>query len=89
MLKIKDSVSLTELEKFGFSREAYISSDKKIWIKVNFKNQYKYCDVTVSEEDRGINIRILINDSSDTILDDEFNTLFDLIQAGLVEKVEE
>ena len=53
MLKIKEG-KVQELEKFGFSREAYISSDKKIWIKVNFKNQYKYCDVTVSEEDRAL-----------------------------------
>lgn len=89
MLKIKDDVDLKELEKFGFSRESYIGSDKKTWIKVNFTTQYKYCDVTVSEEDRGINIRILTIDSSDTILDEEVTTLFDLIQAGLVEKVGE
>ena len=89
MLKIKDNVDLKELEKFGFSRECYMGCEESFWIKVNFKNRYKYCDITVSEKDRCINIRILTTDSSDTILDDEFGILFDLVQAELVEKVGE
>ena len=89
MLKIKDNVDLKELENYDFSRECYVGCEESFWIRVNFKNQYKYCDITVSENDRSIDIRILTNDSSDTILDYELDVVFDLIQAGLVEKVGE
>ena len=37
MLKIKDNVDLKELEKFGFSREAYIVLIKKYGLKLILK----------------------------------------------------
>ena len=77
MLKIKDSVDLKELEKFGFEkfnngcgtvgvynkleRVSIVFIDKEGDTK---KERHIYCGIS-------------------------HNTLFDLIQAGLVEKVEE
>lgn len=82
MLKIKDDVDLKELEKFGFKENQgkYVKWEKCEWISEAI---YVYKETK----------EILI------YLDDEYykcccgenvlNILFDLIQAGLVEKVEE
>lgn len=73
MLKIKDNIDLKELEKFGFYND--------------YGNWHKDCDIYI---EYWINsqkiIEIFVNDESEVILD---NTLYDLISAGLVEKVED
>lgn len=89
MLKIKDSVDLKELEKFGFKYE-------------NGNNPYYYKEIALDEIntfefhvwDAKRIIELYIEDQEDETLnidkwvDDEFDFIFDLIQAGLVEKVE-
>lgn len=80
MLKIKDNVDLKELEKFGFTYEHLVNSYQKIV----FSN---YVDEPDAEYWIEIDTRkILLNTSmlNDYNLD---NTLYDLIQAGLVEKI--
>jgi hypothetical protein len=86
MLKIKDDVDLKELEKFGFiinkdcatyqntnDEYIYIYSNKKI--EIEFERFYDELDIGGPS---------LCHSLSNTLL----NTLYDLIQAGLVEKVE-
>lgn len=82
MLKIRDNVDLKELEKFGFK---YIedSLTKKPYY---FKKTYLEND----DDDRicyhiEVNTRKIIISRLDGDLD---NTLYDLIKANLVEKVE-
>lgn len=82
MLKIKDDVDLKELKKFGFE---YVFSEpfdfcyKKVYLRNedDDKNFYKIVD----NKYREIQLTRL-----DGQLDD---TLYDLITAGLVEKIEE
>lgn len=87
MLKIKDNVDLKELEKFGFIFQkddffqdnfpACNSVDTYIfWYKAGFNNYNYNCKVRTDN-------RKLV-DFNDCILD----TLYDLIKADLVEKVE-
>ena len=79
MLKIKDNVDLKELEKYGFeniTRESFIAKH--------------YCYVS----ECGTNtFRILVKNnrtlSFNCPTNKVLNTLYDLIQAGLVEKAEE
>ena len=77
MLKIKDNVDLKELEKFGFTY--YENGNYKIYQKGRLFNQYMSVELKnrileiCTTDDRGI---------------DE-NTLYDLIKADLVEKVED
>lgn len=81
MLKIKDDVDLKELEKFGFEK-----SDKA------FKHIYNYTILTIIDyqiaiyKDRHIEISQNAMYKWDNKLQDK---LYDLILAGLVEKVEE
>lgn len=78
MLKIKDNVDLKELEKFGFYYEQYAWVNHKA---IYFWRAYGY-DYSVSiYNDRTIH---LIRPSKQA-----YCLLFDLIQAGLVEKVVE
>ena len=86
MLKIKDNIELKELEKFGFK---YIE-DK------SYKGDFSYCGkligdnviLGVSEPSRVIYSSITITETT-FIFSDGLDVIFDLIQAGLVEKVEE
>lgn len=77
MLKIKDNVKLEELKRFGFREveDFFYKPKKGVW---------EVIEVKINKIDRIIDI---------TGLGDLFNTkedtLYDLIQAGLVEKVEE
>lgn len=80
MLKIKDNIDLKELEKFGFTKGTYYYS-KKI--------EYEYYQVI---------IQIILDTKHIYIKNDYFdgdyacfvpNDIYDLIQAGLVEKVED
>jgi hypothetical protein len=74
MLKIKDNVDLEELEKFGF----YYNDDIGQYV-LNLINK----PLTINVWNRKINI-----DDYNTLTGNILaNTLYDLIQAGLVEKV--
>lgn len=80
MLKIKDNIDIKELEKFGFEVNckypiycAQITTTQSIgW------QTYTSLDIGVFNNTR----EIILNDT------DKIDILFDLIQAGLVEKVE-
>lgn len=73
MLKIKDSVDLKELEKFKFRNE-------QGFLQKDIGNITYY----INKDTRSI--EIWIDDDYEVILD---NTIYDLIKANLVEKVEE
>ncbi len=74
MLKIRDDVDLKELEKFGFNFE-YGFYEKELGYLTYFANIRG-----------GRVIEIATYDGEECVLD---NTLYDLIQAGLVEKINE
>ena len=75
MLKIRDDVDLKELEKFGF-KIANEPNEDVVYIKYDSDDViYFYNDGTMYFEIKEYNEEIV-------------STLFDLIQAGLVEKVE-
>ena len=77
MLKIKDDVDLKELEKFGFKQEVYID---KCYVKT-FKLGTVYREeIIIWKRERNIQVTHAIR-----LLD----TIQDLIQDGLVEKVKE
>lgn len=74
MLKIKDNVDLKELEKFGFKEEKWYCSSNNQNIHILTMNCFS----------------IDVNTRNFTFLNIDFyglDLLFDLIQAGLVEKV--
>lgn len=76
MLKIKDSVDLKELEKFGFHKREDNCWVLKVYL-ANVDDDKNFYEI--AEKDRVIKL---------TRLDGELdNTLYDLITAGLVEKV--
>lgn len=79
MLKIKNSVDLKELEKFGFGKcdEGYISQDFSYEMIVDKKSKQ------ISFGVDGGDFYAYVDEFSDF-----GNVLFDLIQAGLVEKTE-
>lgn len=78
MLKIKDNVNLKELEKFGFKINNSVT-DKNNVSCLTFKF------LTISQTIRDIEISSGYDEVNG---DEEIEKLFDLIQAGLVEKVE-
>ena len=78
MLKIKSNVTLKELEKFGFEYDSYCHDKEG-------NACLMYCFLTIAPCDKTIEI----SSGEDTINGYyEIEKLFDLIQAGLVEKVE-
>lgn len=81
MLKIKDNVDLKELEKFGFEKVKSFSEPYEGYWQKTYKD---HDSIYLEEDTRELNISI-IEDTSGIIP----TTLFDLIQAGLVEKVVE
>lgn len=75
MLKIKDNIDLKELEKFGFEIEnRYIP--KHYYYRYN--NRFAYL-LKINIETK----RLILNSLNKDTLD----KIFDLIQAGLVEKI--
>ena len=82
LLKIKDNVDLKEIEKFGFK---YVSF--KIYV-YKPKVDIDLNEIWVDGDTKKIDI---IDCASDVghIVDENLDKLFDLIQAGLVEKVSE
>ena len=77
MLKIKDSVDLKELEKFGFNEYT------KDGYGIDTSNDA--IEILVDSHEIGINV----TSGFDWLVIQDLDIIFDLIQAGLVEKVEE
>ena len=73
MLRIKEEVNLKELEKFGLKYKVEDDFEMYEWISER-TDRFEYVDVYVW------NREITVNDANDV--------LFDIIQAGLVEKCE-
>lgn len=93
MLKIKDNVDLKELEKFGFENTL-----NDTWIKYTNNSDEKYrTGILINPTNKEIQNQIVHytdnNEELENIKDDyidltsELDTLYDLIQANLVEKV--
>ena len=82
MLKIKDNVDLKELGRFGFMKYLNIGDGEKYWCIADL---FIGKDRRILQDD-GINFCKSIDYKLSEI---EVNIIFDLIQAGLVEKVEE
>ena len=76
MLKIKDNVDLKELEKFGFKVDKY-----NLWYEYYTKNNYKDA-IIINTRNKRLGLYQTYNGKS-------YDVLYDLIQAGLVEKVED
>ena len=74
-LKIKSNIDLRELEKYGF----YITLDKEFYIYINGCSS-----IFVFVDSRQI---VIANKGGAQIVSCVITVLFDLIQAGLVEKV--
>ena len=93
MLKIKDNVDLKELEKFGFKPKYDEDTGKiKAYEKVKIEKEYMGLSVTIKTTKSKIRIfrrtdkEWRINPYSEYFDED---TLYDLIKADLVEKVED
>ena len=95
MLKIKDGVDLKELEKFGF-KPKYDENTGEIIAYEKIKKEKEYMGLTVILETTKSKIRIFkgfkqkraewrIYNYNDYF---DIDTLYDLIQADLVEKVD-
>ena len=93
-LRIKDNVDLKELEKFGFRNTKQDTYCKKI-PNDNYKNFIT--NIVVNPVGTYFQNEIIVeiydidnsNEISDIDIGIKTDTLYDLIQAGLVEKVEE
>ena len=81
MLKIKDNVDLKELEKFGFKLSKTYGAEV---YKNRLKSTNGICYLMIMPVSRELRID---TDSSMYIIG--LDVIFDLTQAGLVEKVEE
>ena len=82
MLKLKDSVDLKELEKYGYALN-YWSWCEETGVyqkKLNHYNDYVYIDPTV---------RIIDRDTPFGVIDADESDVPDLIKADLVVKVDE
>lgn len=85
MLKIKSEVNLKELEKFGFSY------DNKLGVYyLSYRDEYCTWGFRIYE-DRKIETIVYMHTPNNLVagIDNLTLFIFDLIQAGLVEKVEE
>lgn len=88
MLKIKDNVDLKELEKFGFEKEnnnTYILLSNKNILPSEKRYIKRKIAMKVSMKSR----KIFITKNITCEYDNKIEILYDLIQAKLVEKVEE
>ena len=83
MLKIKDDVDLKELEKFGF--EYYEEYDHYFYYGFTEPSDQSEIRIYVENDNRKISTGFDVYVSPYKIHD----KIYDLIQAGLVEKVEE
>lgn len=83
MLKIKDNIDLKELESFGFS---YTNEYEQIYLLK--ENKDSAVDDCILVHERNITLRV-DNNCVPLFEDYDLTVLYDLIQAGLVEKVKE
>lgn len=96
MLKLKDNVDLKELEKFGFKAK-YDENTGNIcaYEKKILKNEYEGLFITLQETKSRIRIYRRYTKKITIWVIQKYNdyfdidTLYDLIQAGLVEKVDD
>jgi len=90
MLKIKDNTDLKELEKFGFELDECGLYYKKDFIAEYFDGEENH-QILIYISKRNIVLEVMNNDYTYHSFDDEVggieNTLYDLIQAGIVEKI--
>ncbi|MCI8654567.1 MAG: hypothetical protein HFJ48_01650 [Clostridia bacterium] len=94
MLKIKDNINLKELEKFGFK-----NTKNNTWYKSEPNDDYDRFETNIvinpvgQFEKNEIIVEICDSDNSEEKCDIDIgmriDTIYDLIQANLVEKVEE
>ena len=82
MLKIKDNVDLKELEKFGFKKDKDLSN----YLETIYSVTQKYQKLCVYWEEKKLFLYEPFNSNAFIL---KANTLYDLIKADLVEKVEE
>lgn len=81
MLKIKDNVDLKELKKFGFSRKEYANCCDSY---VYYLDDFSTLNIDVATKDITIDVDCC-GKYYETIF--TLSVLYDLIQAGFVEKV--
>lgn len=84
MLKIKDDIDLKELEKFGFELDEY--GDYRKIIYTGRRGQYFELLINIKYRELLGYSEGADGDGEEDNIDD---TLYDLIKAGIVEKVEE
>ena len=93
MLKIIDDYDLKGLEKFGFEENTLLRTEnEKYFILTQLtKNCLYYLDIffIVNTTSRKLRFETSTYGIQDYEVEDFANLLFDLIQAGIVEKVEE
>lgn len=89
MLKLKDDVNLKELEKFGFKEMPCLdNSVYKLYRKCIGMTEYMITDFSICVEHTNIGKIIKIYSTGNYKLE-ELDVLYDLIQANMLEKVEE
>ena len=93
MLKIKDNVNIEELKKFGF-KPKYDEDTGEIIAYQKTNKETEYEGLTVKIEKTKSEIRIFERTKIGWLISKykeyaDLDTLYELIQAGLVEKVEE
>ena len=86
MIKIKDNVDLKELEKYGFT----IDKDTKMeyyfdFVPYNANDNYNSTYVLINKYGKIIDAEEIQREHANSLID----LIYDLIQDGLVEKVEE
>lgn len=93
MLKIKDNVDLKELEKFGFEENTLLRTENEKYFLLKQTNEdcSYFVDIffIVNTITRMLTFETSAYAIQDIDAEDFANVLFDLIQAGLVEKVVE
>lgn len=91
MLKIKDDVDLKKLEKFGFENKNNFYMIKEF--TTDFNKSGNKNALLVYYSNGGISLDIMNNDYTYHVFDEELgrieDTIYDLIKANLVEKVDD
>ena len=87
MLKIKDDVNLKELEKFGFTHWSTVWKEDK---EMKDESEWWY-DLKFTNINKEVQVLLLrIDDNTRSIVKEtRLNVLYDLIQANIVERVDD
>lgn len=89
MLKIKNSVDLTELKKFGFKYVDFYDNKQTTFYEYDLNDNATYLVVEANESDneyRRISLSCGLYGDYPNPYIENLDILFDIIQAGLVEK---